>query len=186
MGRTNCRNEYTYNDPRRQRQVARALYLEALEMRMLFNAVWKSTVPAGNWSTGTNWVGGSGPGGVPAAGDTVEFDSSATVTVDVAGAIVVNSIVINAQAGADSNVTFSFNQATPSHRRRSSLRPNRSKHHHRKIAKHFGGRCANDPTQVSGFNHNAAADADHGRDKRAAETCRCIWCAGISVLDSAA
>ncbi len=42
---------------------------------------------SGNWSTGSNWTGCTGAGGVPAVGDTITINTGITITLDTAATV---------------------------------------------------------------------------------------------------
>jgi hypothetical protein len=66
----------------------------------------------GNWNTGTNWM----PAGVPAPGDDVIFNTSASVSIDVASPVDLNSIhfISNCVVVFECNSTKNFRLASTS------------------------------------------------------------------------
>src|SRR5688572_26840361 len=48
----------------------------------IYGAACNATA-TGNWSDGTRWTGCTGPGGTPAAGDTITINSAVVITLNV-------------------------------------------------------------------------------------------------------
>jgi hypothetical protein len=62
---------------------------------------WKNPGTSGNWSVGSNWTGGTGPGGVPGSADDVTIGAgSSSYVVTVNTAALANSLKIASQIAA--------------------------------------------------------------------------------------
>lgn len=76
-----------------------AVFREARAWQVASDAACNATT-TGNWSTGGNWTGCSGVGGLPASGDTVTIDSGVVITVD-SGNPTVSALTIASAAGTN-------------------------------------------------------------------------------------